>query len=165
MSFEQFYKAVEKIGVVVDKEDVHLLFQFYDQNCNGSLDYKEFSQILFHKGPAQTGPQKVAIQPSPAKQMNSAAAKNDVNALLQAFRDKIKQRGARGIIGLQRVFKIIDDDGSRSLSFLEFRKCLNDFRVDVPPEAARTLFSAFDVNGDGSIDYDEFLREIRGELN
>lgn len=27
---------------------------------------------------------------------------------LDAFRDKIKSRGARGIIGLQRVFKVIN---------------------------------------------------------
>jgi len=29
-------------------------------------------------------------------------------------------RGARGIIGLQRIFKIMDDDDSRTLSFGEF---------------------------------------------
>jgi hypothetical protein len=32
----------------------------------------------------------------------------------------MRQRGARGIIGLRRVFKIIDDNGSGSLDFAEF---------------------------------------------
>jgi len=36
--------------------------------------------------------------------------------LVDIFRKKVLQRGARGIIGLQRVFKNIDDDGSKSLS-------------------------------------------------
>jgi len=29
---------------------------------------------------------------------------------LNKFREKIKSRGARGILGLQRLFKIMDDD-------------------------------------------------------
>jgi hypothetical protein len=36
--------------------------------------------------------------------------------MMSLFRDRIKARGARGIVGLQRVFKIMDDDNSRSLS-------------------------------------------------
>ena len=35
---------------------------------------------------------------------------------IENIRERIKARGARGIIGLARVFKIIDDNGSRSLS-------------------------------------------------
>ncbi len=36
--------------------------------------------------------------------------------MMQLFRDRIKARGARGIVGLQRMFKIMDDDGSHTLS-------------------------------------------------
>lgn len=35
--------------------------------------------------------------------------------LLRRVRDKIRSRGARGIIGLGKSFKIIDDDGSGAL--------------------------------------------------
>jgi hypothetical protein len=46
---------------------------------------------------------------------------------LDAIRDKIKARGARGIIGLARVFKIMDDNNSRSLDLAEFKKAIGDF--------------------------------------
>lgn len=36
--------------------------------------------------------------------------------LLEKFKDKLKQRGAKGVLGLQRVFKTMDDDDSKSLS-------------------------------------------------
>ena len=41
---------------------------------------------------------------------------------------------------------------------------MRDFKAEVPSEDIGILFSAFDVNRDGTIQYDEFLRVIRGEL-
>lgn len=75
------------------------------------------------------------------------------------------QRGARGIIGLQRVFKNIDDDGSKTLSKQEFEKACKEFKTDIAVDDVGVLFAAFDNNRDGSIQYDEFLRVIRGDLN
>jgi calcyphosin len=40
-------------------------------------------------------------------------------------------RGARGIIGLKRIFKIMDDDNSGYLDPSEFSKALKDYRVSV----------------------------------
>lgn len=74
-------------------------------------------------------------------------------------------RGARGIIGLKRIFKIMDDDGSGYLDVNEFNKALKDYRVSVTPEESRKLFQIFDINGDGNISYDEFLRGVVGEMN
>lgn len=33
------------------------------------------------------------------------------------------------------------------------------------PEEARQLFDLFDLNGDGSVDYDELMRSVIGEMN
>ena len=37
-------------------------------------------------------------------------------SLLKLFMDKLRARGARGMIGLQRIFKIMDDDEAGALS-------------------------------------------------
>lgn len=58
----------------------------------------------------------------------------------------------------------MDDDNSKSLSKAEFRKAVRDFKVDIPEDFIDTIFAAFDLNRDGTIDYDEFLRIIRGDL-
>lgn len=81
------------------------------------------------------------------------------------FRDRIKARGARGIMGLQRIFKIMDDDNSRTLSLVEFSKACRDFRVGISDEYLPTIFNAFDINHDGTLSIDEFLQSVRGELN
>merc|ERR1719362_585198 len=87
------------------------------------------------------------------------------NSALEKFRNKLLSRGARGIIGISRQFKIFDDDNSKSIDFEEFKKAVKDFRVDLTPNEVKVVFGAFDRDGQGSIDYEEFLRQIRGEMN
>lgn len=85
--------------------------------------------------------------------------------LVKMFRDKLASRGARGILGMQRVFKIMDDNGNGSLEISEFWKAVCDFRIQISPEECRKLFDLFDINGDGNIDYDELMRSVVGEMN
>jgi len=40
--------------------------------------------------------------------------KND-DEMVVAFRERLAARGARGLLGMQRVFKIMDDNGSGTL--------------------------------------------------
>lgn len=58
----------------------------------------------------------------------------------------------------------MDDDNSKSLDKYEFKKAIRDFKVDIPDDYIETIFKAFDLNRDGTIDYDEFVRIIRGDL-
>lgn len=85
--------------------------------------------------------------------------------LLKLFTDKIRARGIRGLVGLQRIFSIMDDDNSGSLTQREFFKACKDFKVGISEENVPTLFSKFDQNGDGTMSYDEFLSQIRGALS
>ena len=42
----------------------------------------------------------------------------------------LKKRGASGIIGLGRCFRIMDDNGNRQLEYDEFHKAMNDFGLN-----------------------------------
>jgi len=75
------------------------------------------------------------------------------------------RRGARSIIGIGRVFKIMDDNRSGSLDLQEFAKGVAESQLDLTDVDIRTLFAAFDRNGDGTIDYDEFLRVVKGPMS
>ena len=100
-----------------------MIFNHYDESGDGRIDYREFSTILHDDGTRQTPAQ--AVREYRQQQARGAAAETggarqnrdvDANALIRLFRDKIKARGARGIVGLQRLFKIMDDDNSKTLS-------------------------------------------------
>lgn len=81
------------------------------------------------------------------------------------FREKISSRGTRGIFGIRRSFMIADDDNSKTIDFNEFKKLLKDYRYCLPDADTQKLFSIFDVNRNGNVDYEEFLRGIVGEMN
>ena len=59
----------------------------------------------------------------------------------------------------------MDDDGSKTISLPEFAKACRDFKVGISDENVPVLFDIFDVNRDGTLNIDEFLMAIRGELN
>lgn len=85
--------------------------------------------------------------------------------LLRQLQEKLKSRGASGFVGLQRIFKIMDDDGSKSLDKAEFKKAITEMKLGFSDGQCQLMFSFFDSDNSGTIDYDEFLRTIRGELS
>lgn len=124
------------------------LFSIYDADSNGSLDYKEFSTIIFGR-PASA----------------SSGSKATPEALLEKLRAKLSSRGARGIIGLGKQFRIMDDNHSMSLDKYEFTKAMQDYMLGFTEGEIATLFRVFDYAKNGLIEYDEFLRTIRGPLS
>lgn len=59
----------------------------------------------------------------------------------------------------------MDDNHSMSLDKYEFTKAIQDYMLGFSEGEIATLFRVFDYNRNGLIDYDEFLRTIRGPLN
>lgn len=89
------------------------------------------------------------------------APKYTAEDLINEIKDKLKQRGTLGIRGLGRLFKIMDNNGNRQLEADEFAQGLAESGIVLNKEQLQVVFSAFDRNRNGSVDYNEFLRAIR----
>ncbi len=57
-----------------------------------------------------------------------------VNALLDDLSIQLAQRGARGIVGMQRKFRIMDDNGDHALSVAEFKKAMKECALNLSDE-------------------------------
>lgn len=91
--------------------------------------------------------------------------KKNAKSSIELLRAHCLARGASGIKGLGRTFKIFDDDGSRSLDIKEFKKGLHDYGVLMEREEVEALFGDLDKDGSGSLDFDEFLKALRPPMN
>ena len=171
VSMAEFGKTMEKLGVFIPtSHNLTELFNHYDANGNGVLDYQEFTNVFLGRAPAResrfaiTEPTVKTRAYSPAKG-TSTLGYAQFDSLANTLRACLKARGARGIIGLGRAFRIMDDDRSRGLGPEEFTKAMHDYGTGFTQDEVNALFTGFDTNRNGVVDYDEFLRFIRGPLN
>lgn len=82
----------------------------------------------------------------------------DLETIMERIRVKIRQRGAVGIRGLGRLFRIADDNGDKSIGLEdELPKLLGDIGVLLNRTEIAELGRMLDRNGDKKISYDEFL--------
>jgi len=148
----EFKQACEKLGILIPtQQDLMTLFKIYDLSGDGIIQYKEFTSVVLGRSVPQSA--------------RKGQAANPTDALMDRLRQKLKSRGAHGMIGLQRNFKIMDDNHSLSLDKYEFSKAMTDFMLGFNQTELNSLFEAFDTNRNGVIEYDEFLRQIRGPMN
>ena len=82
--------------------------------------------------------------------------------VLERVRAQIKARGAKTIRGLGRTFRNFDSfDGNHKIDADEFYSGLCEIQVQVSRAEAQQLMTLFDTDGDGTVNFDEFLVGIR----
>ena len=87
------------------------------------------------------------------------------SSALEHFRQALLSRGAKGILGMARQFKIMDYDESGELDLNKFIKAVKDFKAPIDEQDIRIVFDIFDRNNNGRIHYDEFVRSLKGKMN
>lgn len=82
----------------------------------------------------------------------------DIDSVMARIRQKAQDRGAIGIRGIGRLFRIGDDDGSRGIDLRdELPKLLGDIGILLNKTEIEELGRMLDRNGDGMVSFDEFL--------
>jgi len=83
-------------------------------------------------------------------------------SIIATVKETLISRGIRGILGLARLFRIMDTDNSQTLNYYEFSKALTDARLHFSEEDTKVVFNFFDRRKDGQLYYPEFLSAVRG---
>ena len=101
--------------------------------------------------------------------MTTVAPKREyiqLNALMARIRQRIVERGAIGIKGIGRLFRIADDNNDKAIDLHnELPKLMSDIGVILNKTELNELIRLLDRNGDGTISYDEFLYQMAPPLS
>jgi len=89
----------------------------------------------------------------------------EVNRLNAQFKMEIQKRGGLGIRTLGVIFRRMDFNGNRKLDLEEFTEALNTYGIFPKVVELQALHKFYDVDGDGNVSYEEFIRGLREPLN
>lgn len=113
----------------------------------------------------QTAQMPAGIKSWPGTVFNDPRISNleeKFQGIMTSVKESLISRGIRGLLGLGRLFRIMDMDNSQTLNYYEFTKTLNDARLHFSEDDINVVFSFFDRRKDGHIQYAEFLNAVRG---
>lgn len=89
----------------------------------------------------------------------------DMGTFIKDVKQKIFDRSNFGIRALKRIFQAMDERGDKKLDVDDFRWGLIDYGISMTKEESQEVLKAFDRDGNGYVDFDEFLVTLRGALN
>ena len=96
---------------------------------------------------------------------NYNSSSQTMNSIGHPLLDKIRitliSRGASGLLGMARLFRIMDDDNSKCLSLIEFKKAMRECALNLQDSEVVTLFELFDRDRSNAISYEEFIAVLR----
>jgi Ca2+-binding EF-hand superfamily protein len=123
--------------------------------------------VDIHTSDLKTSLGFVAQQSAAPKSVSlaEAAGTGGVTAVLDRLKSQLASRGARGIVGLGRKFRIMDDSGNGALNNEEFKKAMSECALSLTDSECTNLFKYFDKDNSGDIDFEEFLGGVRGAMS
>ncbi|OMJ78708.1 hypothetical protein SteCoe_21428 [Stentor coeruleus] len=149
----------------------------YEVSCHSYLDTRKTQQLSSEKTGKITvdiptrlqGLQNVwriftSERPECAEEKEEVL-ESSPEVVLNSVKKVLLERGAYGIRGLAKVFKNMDDNGNRLLDPEDFKWGLYNYGIYLNENDIKTLIKTFDRNGDGFVNFDEFLTTIKGKLN
>jgi Ca2+-binding EF-hand superfamily protein len=149
----------------------------YEVSCHSYLDTRKTQQLGSERSGKLTtdipsrlqGIQNVwSVFTSDNPQAAEEKTEDQINThenILSTVRKILLERGAYGIRGLAKVFKNMDENGNKSLDPEDFKWGLYNYGIYLNENDLKTLMRAFDRNGDGVVNFDEFLTTLKGKMN
>jgi calcyphosin len=144
IDYQEFFAAMTKLNFVGVQKEIETLFNRYDEDASGDLNYKEFAYSLF------------GIGNKPTMDVNSRNIVEKVKARI------LEKDGASGIHKVARILSRMDHDGSKTLDQDELMEGLRVYGISrIPPSELQLLFNYFDRDRSGKISVEEFLRGLK----
>lgn len=133
-------------------EELKQIFDFFDSDGNGSLSRDEISNLLRSLN--------INLNDRDLDSIFISIDKSSINAInFSSFSRWIAEKvDIKSDKKLLDIFNLIDVDGSGSISTAEIRELLDALNIDILDNEIEAMVQSSDLDGNGFIDYDEFVK-------
>lgn len=166
LDYDEFRECLRSANLGFTDELIEYLILEVDANKDGVIDYTEFCPLCYElllkiiEVEVSKGDGDVNVA--------GAAGSNDTKVEdLEADGDEMAAAAEDLILGdmsateiedlLHEIFKSADVDDSGTLDKEEFEQALRDSDIQLSPEAITSLIADIDTDGDGKVNYVEFV--------
>lgn len=155
---EEFRKIFKDQDLKITDRDIDLLILELDVDESGTIDYKEFitNAVNFEHGPTAAAREKLQARELAAKAAARAAKEKECAGVFYAFR-RAYEDASFSQQGMKSMFRKFDKDKSGTISRSEFKQVFKSMKVKVMRKQLNALMDILDIDGDDSINYEEFL--------
>ena len=165
---DAFAQALSKLGFYgYTDTDLDKLFLIYSNN-EQYLDYQKFADTLFNNTPLTKKEEEnenlSKNEDKEEKEVPQEEEKDLIEILIMRLRSLLSKRGLENMISIETGFRNIDTQNAQELDFSTFKTACDKFDFQLTEEEIKELFLAFTKEETTKVNYDEFIRILRGEL-
>ena len=163
---DAFAQALSKLGFYgYTDTDLDKLFLMYSNN-EQYLDYQNFADTLLNNPPlTKKEEEKENIQDTEEKEEPQVEEQDLIEILIMRLRSLLSKRGLENMISIETGFRDLDTQNTQELDFSTFKSACDKFDFQLTEEEIKELFLAFTKEETTKVNYDEFIRILRGELS
>ncbi|KAF0986051.1 hypothetical protein HZS_6169 [Henneguya salminicola] len=136
--------------------DLREAFNFNDRSGSGRLSYKELENVLRCLGKIFTLAELSELTVQIGKTEQDTFTFEDFSIVC----DQIKRDISNSKDTVKTAFKVFDKDNDGFISSSELRQVLTTLGEKLTPEEANELIREADLDGNGRIDYNEFVTRM-----
>ena len=172
----EFRRALPVLGLLVEKADADALFETFDVDGSGEIDYNELTSKLRAgagieldealragaMGEIEVGAaNKIALRTGLDDNAAKVALSLDADSDMPIIEQMMRALGAPGVLArVIDIFRAWDEDGSGTVEKREFSKALPMLGLKVSRAQSDELFDTFDEDRSGAIDYSEIHQKV-----
>ncbi|EQC38366.1 hypothetical protein SDRG_04080 [Saprolegnia diclina VS20] len=160
----EIVKVFESHGIHLTTDEAKTLLCEYEENNDEHLDYRNFVESFATMLRSKEAGKRIDIKKQ-RLQEHMKRIHTFQSAVVDDLHELLKERLQSSWISLKDSFKALDHDKSGLLAATDFLKVLKQYDLPVSHDILVNLMLRFDTNGDGFVNYTEFLSQFGAKFS
>ncbi|KDO21408.1 hypothetical protein SPRG_12415 [Saprolegnia parasitica CBS 223.65] len=160
----EIVKVFESHGIHLTTDEAKTLLCEYEENNDEHLDYRKFVESFATMLRSKEAGKRIDIKKQ-RLQEHMKRIHTFQSAVVDDMHELLKERLQSSWISLKESFKALDHEKSGFLAATDFLKVLKQYDLPVSHDILVNLMLRFDTNGDGIVNYTEFLSQFGAKFS